>query len=56
MKLDQDTIKWIEKALGDMRHGEARLIICEGVVSKIMTEEHRLHEKTIDTNIANQVD
>ena len=48
MKLDPETIAWIENAIGDKRHGEIRLILCEGTIGKIITEEHRLLEKAVD--------
>ena len=55
MKLDRETIAWIEKAIGDMRHGEVRLILCEGIIGKIITEEHRLLEKAAEKGVKTKV-
>ena len=52
MKLDQETIEWIERALAGVKHGEVRLIISEKHIVKILTEDHREHsKKCIDKKI-----
>lgn len=56
MKLDRSTIVWIETAIGKIRHGEVRLIICEGIVTKILTEDHRVQERTVDEKIQHDID
>jgi len=47
MKLDQETIKWIEEALSGIKHGEVRLIISEKHIVKILTEDHKEHLKKV---------
>ena len=52
MKLDQETIEWIERALTGVRHGEIRLIISEKHIVKILTEDHKEHsKKSVDKKI-----
>ena len=46
MKLDPDTIAWIEEALGEIVHGEARLIVCDKQIVKIIIEQHKAIDKS----------
>ena len=48
MKLDQETIEWIESAIGDIAHGEVRLIICDKQIVKIIAEDHKMSIRTLD--------
>lgn len=48
MKLTTEEIRWIETVLDNIAHGEARLIICDKRIAKIITEAHKIHEKPID--------
>lgn len=48
MKLTSEEIQWIESVLDNIAHGEARLIICDKRIAKIITEAHRIHEKPVD--------
>ncbi len=43
MKLDAETIAWIEAATGDIAHGEVIMIIHEKRIVKIITEDRRIH-------------
>ena len=48
MKLDQATIKWIESAIGDIAHGEVRLILCDKQIVKIIAEDHKMSIRALD--------
>lgn len=49
MKLDQQTITWIEAVAGEMAHGDITLVVCDKQVVKIITEDRRVHvRKSID--------
>jgi hypothetical protein len=43
LKLDAETIAWIESAIGEIIHGEVILIIHEKRIVKIITEDRRVH-------------
>ena len=48
MKLDQETIEWIEEATAHIDYGEARLIISDKRIVKIITEYHKTKERMLD--------
>jgi len=48
MKLDSETLKWIERAIGDMQHGEVILSICEKQIAKVVVVQHTLRGKRVD--------
>lgn len=57
MKLDQQTIIWIEEVTGNMAHGVIQLVVCDKQITKIITEDRRIHvRKTIDKKDANVLD
>lgn len=56
MKLDAQTIAWIEAVAAEMAHGEIRLIVCDKQVVKIITEDRRIHvPKSIDNGAAHRI-
>ena len=48
MKLSQINIEWIESAIGNIAHGEVRLILCDKQIVKIIAEDHKMSIRTID--------
>jgi len=49
MKLDSQTITWIDAIAGEMAHGNITLVICDKQVVKIITEDRRVHvRKALD--------
>ena len=48
MKLSQIDIEWIESAMGDIAHGEVRLIICDKQIVKIIAEDHKMSIRALD--------
>jgi hypothetical protein len=56
MKLDQQTITWIEAVAGEMAHGDITLVVCDKQVVKIITEDRRVHvRKSIDKGTAHHI-
>ena len=50
MELNQAAIEWIRRAVEHIHYGEARLIISDKQIVKIITEDHKTHEQRL-TNI-----
>jgi len=57
LKLDSETIAWIEAAIGDIAHGKVILVIHQKRIRKIITEDWREHAcKTLDPEGAADID
>ena len=48
MILDREDIDWVQRALGDMRHGSVEIVVCDKKIVKVISKEHKTVSKVVD--------